>query len=103
MNKCPVEETSSLIQRNLMMDKFLRITKEPLQTILTDNVHDQNDIDYKWAFVKQSIHTAAEETIGTARPPRRNQWFDEECNKATEMKLNRRKILQRKTRALVDK
>jgi hypothetical protein len=67
------------------------------------SAYDQNDIDQKWTFIKQSIPAAAEETIGSAQPKRRNQWFDEECNNSIKWKNDiRKKMLQRKTRALVD-
>jgi hypothetical protein len=67
------------------------------------SAYDQNDIDQKWTFIQQSIHATAEETIGSAQIKRRNQWFDEECNKAIELRNEiRKKMLQRKTRALVD-
>jgi hypothetical protein len=53
--------------------------------------------------IYQSIHAAAEETIGSAQPKRRNQWFDEECNNAIKWRNEiRKKMLQRKTRALVE-
>jgi hypothetical protein len=33
-----------------------------------------------------ALHAFSEETIGTAEPKRRNQWFDEDCNQAIEIK-----------------
>jgi hypothetical protein len=67
------------------------------------SAYNQNDIDQKWTFIKQSIHAAAEETIGSAQRKRRNQWFDEDCNNTIKWRNEiRKKILQRKTRALVD-
>jgi hypothetical protein len=67
------------------------------------SAYDQNDIDQKWTFSTQSIHAAAEKTIGSAQPKRRNQWFDEECNNAIKWRNEiRKKMLQRKIRALVD-
>jgi hypothetical protein len=54
------------------------------QSIIKEHIdvqsaYDQNNIDQKWIFLKQSIHAAAEETIGSAQPKRRNQWFEEEA------------------------
>jgi hypothetical protein len=67
------------------------------------SAYDQNNIDQKWTFIKQNIYAAAEETIGIAQPKRINQWFDEECNNAIKWRNEiRKKMLQRKTRALVD-
>jgi hypothetical protein len=99
-----VVETPGLTQRNLKMYQFIRTIKVPLKTTLTDkSAYDQNDIDRKWTFIKESIHAAVEETIGIAQPKRRNQWFDEECNNSIKWKNDiRKKMLQRKTTALVD-
>jgi hypothetical protein len=66
--------------------KYVSIYKDYQSTIkdhiTRQSAHDQNDIDQKWTFIKESMHAAAEETIGSAQPKRRNQWFDEKCNNA---------------------
>lgn len=41
--------------------------------IAKQNVHYQNGIDQRWTVIKRGIHAAAEETIGIAKPKRRNQ------------------------------
>ena len=40
-----------------------------------------------WEHISHSMHSAAQDTIGFARPPPKNPWFDEECRVANEEKM----------------
>jgi hypothetical protein len=76
-------------------EKFKDISKDYQSTVKDhsdrQSAYDQNDIGQKLTFVRQSIHAAAEETIGSAQPKRRNQWFDEVCNNAIKWRNEIRK------------
>ena len=54
-----------------------------------------------WEHISHSMHSAAQDTIGFARPPPKNPWFDEECRVANEEKMvaYRRSLQAAATRA----
>jgi hypothetical protein len=48
-----------------------------------------NDTKVKWKAIKQSIHTAADEVLGTTQRKMVNAWFDQGCQTVLDIKKNR--------------
>ena len=65
-----------------------------------ENKNSENtNINGKWSFIKESIHTAARETLGITQPKVRNNWFDEDCKKVIEIRNScRMNMLLKRTR-----
>lgn len=62
------------------------------------NITNITDIEEKWEVIKSVIQESAQEIMGTMKKMR-NEWFDEECAVALDMKNEARKrIIQRETR-----
>jgi hypothetical protein len=55
--------------------------KDEYREILAQQLYPQssNDIEVKWKVMKQTIHTATEEVLGTTQPKTMNGWFDQDC------------------------
>lgn len=65
-----------------------------------ENNTGDTTVQNEWDKIKQSLLTAAEETIGYEERTTRNQWFDDECSQVIQMKnRNRKNFLDRPTRA----
>jgi len=63
----------------------------------TDGIQD---VQTEWNKIKNVIVEVAKESLGEKTGKRNEEWFDEECRKATQEKNNMRKImLQRMTRS----
>ena len=61
---------------------------------------DVDSIEESWNNIKNIIHNSAEEILGYIQPRKRNNWFDEECREALQVRNDKRmKMLQRCTRA----
>jgi uncharacterized alkaline shock family protein YloU len=50
-----------------------------------------NDTEVKWKVIKQIIHTAAEEVLGTTQPKKVNGWFDQICQTALDIRNEAKK------------
>jgi hypothetical protein len=85
------------IKERTVRDKYRQILDQQLDSKSSQN---NDDIEEKWMNIKQSIHKAAEETLGTIQPKKRNGWFDQDCQIALDTRNEARKrMLQRGTRA----
>lgn len=49
-------------------------------------VNVAGDVDSLWDPIHEAVTTTAREVIGTGQRRRRNDWFDEECQRVTDMK-----------------
>ncbi|KAJ4441436.1 hypothetical protein ANN_11291 [Periplaneta americana] len=99
--------TSWRIKFNINKFEDSTIADEYRRTI-TDNIHKQNiqemNIEQKWSFIKQNIHSSASEIIQTTQNKNRNTWFDRECKEMIDKRNELRLVmLQKKTRAATDK
>jgi hypothetical protein len=57
---------------------------------------ENNNINERWSVLKESIITAETEMLGKVSRDKKENWFDEECQEATEKKnLVYRQLLQR--------
>jgi hypothetical protein len=57
---------------------------------------ENNNINDRWSALKESIITAAKEMLGKVSRDKKENWFDEECQEATEKKNQAyRRLLQR--------
>jgi hypothetical protein len=78
-------------------DEYRQILDQQLDS---KSPQSSNDIEEKWINIKQSIHKAADEALGTIQPKKRNGWFDQDCQIALDTRKEaRKKMLQRGTRA----
>jgi hypothetical protein len=64
--------------------------------LLEQPIVENNNINERWSVLKESIITAATEMLGKVSRDKKENWFDEECQEATEKKnLVYRQLLQR--------
>jgi hypothetical protein len=85
------------IKERTVRDEYRQILEQQLDS---KSSQSSNDIEEKWMNIKQSIHKAAEEVLGTIQPKKRNGWFDQDCQIALDIRNKARKrMLQRGTRA----
>jgi hypothetical protein len=78
-------------------DEYRQILDQQLDS---KSPQSSNDIEEKWINIKQNIHKAADEALGTIQPKKRNGWFDQDCQIALDTRNEaRKKMLQRGTRA----
>jgi hypothetical protein len=61
--------------------------QEKCQKAVQENIRENgswntNDTDKTWKHLKQRVITAAILTLGFETKPRRNKWYDEECEEA---------------------
>ncbi|PSN47875.1 hypothetical protein C0J52_01235 [Blattella germanica] len=67
-----------------------------------ENVQQESteDIETNWLNIKNAVIETADDVLGQTEKQRNEDWFDDECHKAVELKkLARLKYLQRNTRA----
>jgi len=57
--------------------------KEHLQEL---SINPNDSLDSRWNKITDAIHKTAEETFGKASKKQPNDWFDKECQEATEVK-----------------
>jgi hypothetical protein len=55
------------------------------------SLRSSNDAEVKWQAIKHSIHTVAEEVLGTTQPKKLNGRFDQDCQTALEIRNEARK------------
>ena len=68
-----------------------------------ENINESHNIEEEWACIKQTILETAKEVIGQAPKAKNEEWFDDECRRAVEMKKQAKlKCLQRNTRSNKD-
>jgi hypothetical protein len=60
------------IKERTVRDEYRQILERQLDS---KSSQSSNDIEEKWVNIKQSIHKAAEEVLGTIQPKKRNGWF----------------------------
>ena len=59
-----------------------------------------NDIEEEWAYIKETLTTSAQNTIGEKQNERKEEWYDQECWEMKEVKReDRLRFIQRNTRA----
>ncbi|XP_037930779.1 uncharacterized protein LOC119665622 [Teleopsis dalmanni] len=67
-----------------------RETAEAFAAQLSSRLNNQpsrsDNAGRQWGHISHSLRTTAEDVLGFQRPPRRNQWYDEECRQATAAK-----------------
>jgi hypothetical protein len=82
-----------MVQRNKYQQKEPKIdvgklktpdNQEKYQKAVKENIRENrswntNDIDKAWEHFKQGVIKAAISTLGFETKPRRNEWYDEEC------------------------
>ncbi|XP_037928856.1 uncharacterized protein LOC119663271 [Teleopsis dalmanni] len=81
----------SNVQKKLDVSKLRsRETTEVFAAQLSSRLNNQpsrpDNPGRQWGHISHSLHTTAEDVLGFQRPPRRNQWYDEECRQATAAK-----------------
>jgi vacuolar-type H+-ATPase subunit E/Vma4 len=85
------------IKERTVRDEYRQILDQQLDSKSSQSI---SDIEEKWKNIRHSIHTAAEEALGTVQPKKRNGWFDQDCQIALDTRNEaRKKMLQRGTRA----
>jgi hypothetical protein len=63
-----------------MAKRFSSKVRELLEQPMMEN----NNINERWSALKESIITALTETLGKVSRDKKENWFDEECQEATE-------------------
>ncbi|XP_037957054.1 uncharacterized protein LOC119686977 [Teleopsis dalmanni] len=81
----------SNVQKKLDVNKLRsRETAEAFAAQLSSRLNNQpsrsDNAGRQWGHISHSLRTTAEDVLGFQRPPRRNQWYDEECRQATAAK-----------------
>jgi hypothetical protein len=85
------------IKERAVGDEYRQILDQQLDS---KSPQSSNDTEENWMNIKQCIHKAAEEALGTIQPKKRNDWFDQDCQIALDTRNEARKrMLQRETRA----
>ena len=99
----------SSAQRKLDVKKLRsQRTVESFSAQLSDKLRQSpsshDDIGGQWANISHSLRATAETVLGFERPPKRNQWYDEECRAATAAKnaAYKRTLQSAATRAIVE-
>ena len=59
-----------------------------------------NDILEEWAYIKKTLTTSVQNTIGEKQNERNEEWYDQECQEMIKVKQEARlKCIQHNTRA----
>ncbi|GFT63881.1 uncharacterized protein TNCV_4954181 [Trichonephila clavipes] len=75
-------DTSKLMEKNILKEYKLKLSAGIISEL------DSSSNDFNWKSVKEIILKSANETVPGLERRARNEWYDEDCRKATEMKNN---------------
>jgi hypothetical protein len=83
------------IKERAVGDEYRQILDQQLDS---KSPQSSNDTEENWMNIKQCIHKAADEALGTIQPKNRNDWFDQDCQIALDTRNEvRKRMLQRET------
>ncbi|GFX26504.1 endonuclease-reverse transcriptase [Trichonephila clavipes] len=73
-------DTSKLMEKNILKEHKLKLSAGIISEL------DSSGNDFNWKSVREIILKSANETVLGLERRARNEWYDEDCRKATEMK-----------------
>ncbi|CAK1599854.1 unnamed protein product [Parnassius mnemosyne] len=89
-------ETTRLKREQDVKYKYMDTVHRELMKVGERNSNSIGDPDSTWRNLKGVLSTAASEILGFEEKPKRNDWFDDECQKITNEKNDAYRLMQQK-------